>query len=230
MATYTTDLVLRKPSRVLGNYDTVNVELDVNDNMNKLDDNMVLYLATSGSRPSSPFDGMMIYETDTTSIMLWNGTEWESYGNNNSGKGRNGYVTSTTNGATLTSASAETLYISTTFTREANRRYLVEVSFYVECTATTAAPGGAQVRVRWAAGASVTTAGTSMGEFTVFAPLGTGVNNTEHYYAAFELPPSGSGTHCVGIFMFGVGVNDSMRFAGGASARTNTITVRDIGA
>lgn len=230
MANYTTPLNLRKPTRTAGDNNVVDVELDVNGNMSLLDDNMVLYLATSGSRPSSPFQGMMIYETDTTNIMLWDGTEWESLGNNNSGKGRVAYVSSTTSGTTLTSASAETLYISVSFSRDTDRKYLVETGFYTECTATTAPPGGAQARVRYAAGASVTTAGTLLGSFTVFNPLGTGTANAEHFYSAFEIPGGGSGTHTVGLFMGGVGVNDSMRFSGAASARTNWLSIRDSGA
>lgn len=33
-------------------------------------------VCTSTSRPSTPFDGMMIYETDTDRLAIWNGTAW----------------------------------------------------------------------------------------------------------------------------------------------------------
>lgn len=35
-------------------------------------------VCTSTSRPSSPFDGMMIYETDTNLVRIWNGTAWKT--------------------------------------------------------------------------------------------------------------------------------------------------------
>lgn len=35
-------------------------------------------VCTSTSRPSTPFDGMMIYETDTNLVLIWNGTAWKT--------------------------------------------------------------------------------------------------------------------------------------------------------
>lgn len=34
-------------------------------------------VCTSTSRPSSPFEGQMIYETDTDILAIWNGTAWK---------------------------------------------------------------------------------------------------------------------------------------------------------
>ena len=33
-------------------------------------------VCTSTTRPASPFDGQVIYETDTDRAMVWNGTSW----------------------------------------------------------------------------------------------------------------------------------------------------------
>ena len=33
-------------------------------------------VCTSTTRPSAPFEGMMIYETDTDMVALWNGSAW----------------------------------------------------------------------------------------------------------------------------------------------------------
>lgn len=33
---------------------------------------------TSTTRPASPFQGMIIYETDTTRMMMWDGDSWEN--------------------------------------------------------------------------------------------------------------------------------------------------------
>lgn len=35
-------------------------------------------VCTSSTRPSSPFDGQMIYETDTNLVRIWNGTAWKT--------------------------------------------------------------------------------------------------------------------------------------------------------
>jgi len=31
-------------------------------------------VVTSSNRPANPYDGMMIYETDTNLVRIWNGT------------------------------------------------------------------------------------------------------------------------------------------------------------
>jgi len=33
-------------------------------------------VCTSSTRPASPFEGQMIYETDTDKVLVWNGTDW----------------------------------------------------------------------------------------------------------------------------------------------------------
>lgn len=33
-------------------------------------------VCTSTTRPSNPFEGQMIYETDTDMVAIWNGTAW----------------------------------------------------------------------------------------------------------------------------------------------------------
>ncbi len=35
-------------------------------------------VCTSTTRPASPFDGMMIYETDTNLVRIWNGSAWKT--------------------------------------------------------------------------------------------------------------------------------------------------------
>jgi hypothetical protein len=35
-------------------------------------------VCTSTTRPANPFDGMMIYETDTNLVRIWNGTAWKT--------------------------------------------------------------------------------------------------------------------------------------------------------
>jgi hypothetical protein len=35
-------------------------------------------VCTSTTRPATPYDGMMIYETDTNLVRIWNGTAWKT--------------------------------------------------------------------------------------------------------------------------------------------------------
>lgn len=35
-------------------------------------------VCTSSNRPANPYDGMMIYETDTNLVCIWNGTAWKT--------------------------------------------------------------------------------------------------------------------------------------------------------
>ena len=35
-------------------------------------------VCTSTTRPSNPFEGQMIYETDTDVVAVWNGTAWRN--------------------------------------------------------------------------------------------------------------------------------------------------------
>lgn len=35
-------------------------------------------VCTSSNRPANPYDGMMIYETDTNLVRIWNGTTWKT--------------------------------------------------------------------------------------------------------------------------------------------------------
>lgn len=35
-------------------------------------------VVTSSNRPANPYDGMMIYETDTNLVRIWNGTAWKT--------------------------------------------------------------------------------------------------------------------------------------------------------
>lgn len=233
MSTYTSVLSLRKPNRIGGEDDIVNVVTDVNENMDTLDLNVNLRVVTSSTRPSSPYTGQLVYETDTGHVSIWNGTDWDNVGAGNSARGRMALTTSTTDGASLTSASAETLYISATFAAEDGRKYWVETGFSVECTATTAAPGAIDTKVRWAAGGSVANTDTQLGSTARYDIVqGTGTANAEHGYHLYELTPNTTGNVTVGLFASVPTVNDTCRFDGSAvsgDGKVNWISVRDVG-
>jgi len=60
----------------------------------------------STSRPAVPFDGMMIYETDTNLVRIWNGTAWKTLAYSDYTSGSVLQVVSTTKTDTFTTTSA----------------------------------------------------------------------------------------------------------------------------
>ena len=75
MATSTTRLGLTKP----GYTDAVDIA-DINDNMDDIDAAIGASVVTSTTRPSSPYTGQIIYETDTALTLVWDGDSWEAAG------------------------------------------------------------------------------------------------------------------------------------------------------
>lgn len=80
MATNTPRALLRKPA----GSDNVDVTLDLNNNWDKVDGFLGVFICTSVTRPSGAgnvFSGMLIYETDTTLWWMWDGSVWQMLGN-----------------------------------------------------------------------------------------------------------------------------------------------------
>lgn len=66
MATTTSRLALTKPAGT----DSVDVAV-LNGNADKIDAAIGAKICTSGTRPSSPYDGQVIYETDTSKAFVY---------------------------------------------------------------------------------------------------------------------------------------------------------------
>jgi len=80
MATNTTRLSLIKPDYT----DNVDVA-DINSNMDDIDAAVGAAVVTSGTRPASPFTGQVIFETDTNSSFVYDGSVWQSLGGGGGG-------------------------------------------------------------------------------------------------------------------------------------------------
>ena len=91
-------------------------------------------VCTSSTRPASPYDGQMIYETDTDKTLVWNGTAW--YANWNSAWGKVAYASSTTAQSTVSTV-ADITGTSVTFTAVAGRHYKFTL-FLPQLSGTTA--------------------------------------------------------------------------------------------
>lgn len=68
----TTKLGLRYPAVT----DAPNVPLDVQELAEDVEAKLGLIICTSATRPASPYQGMQIYETDTTETLFWTGSAW----------------------------------------------------------------------------------------------------------------------------------------------------------
>jgi hypothetical protein len=75
MATSTSKLGLTKPAL------TDNVDVTVlNTNFDEIDTAAGFSIVTSATRPASPWAGQIIYETDTESSFVWDGSAWQGVG------------------------------------------------------------------------------------------------------------------------------------------------------
>lgn len=57
--------------------DVADVQIDLNNQIQKIDDVFDCIVATSGTRPISPFAGQLIYETDTKLLQEYSGATWK---------------------------------------------------------------------------------------------------------------------------------------------------------
>lgn len=65
-------------------------------------------VCTSSTRPASPYDGMMIYETDTNLVRIWNGTAWKTLSYSDYTNGSVIQVQSTTKTDTFSASNSNT--------------------------------------------------------------------------------------------------------------------------
>lgn len=73
----TTKLALIYP--VKGTGELVDTSVHLEGNWKKLDEQSGARICTSGTRPGVPYQGQVIFETDTGAWGRWNGTEWLLY-------------------------------------------------------------------------------------------------------------------------------------------------------
>lgn len=231
MSTTTTRLSLVKPAAS----DRVNVTSHISNNFSTLDTRINAFVCTSATHPATPYEGMLIYETDTNLIKVYtlapimnpSSPDWLAIGNNSWSKGYKGQSTITANSANTSGTTELDTGIEVQFTAEADRRYMVELNTYGFMSTDDATAGGALgVLYRWASGAGVTTAGTELNTRD-FITITT--NNLERQIHGWrQWIPAVSGTVTVGIFLVGA-ASHVFRLNGNATNNRGTLTVRDIG-
>lgn len=165
MSTTTSKVKLRMPDRI----DGVNVALDLDGNMDIIDANIEFFDCTSTTRPSAPFNGMLIFEHDTGNMLIYSkvnvsdtSRQWIIIGNGNYPyNSAIGYASVTANSG-VRGSGTEFFDLTITFTAVAGRRYLVEGIF----SAGNDGGGTGQhlsARMRYKAGATVDNTGTLIG-------------------------------------------------------------------
>ena len=90
-------------------------------------------VCTSTTRPASPFDGQVIYETDTDKVLAYDGANW--YAPSNTAWGIVGRAQKTTD-TSLTTSLTDISGLSVTWTAVSSRLY--KVSFTCICAVGTA--------------------------------------------------------------------------------------------
>ena len=79
-------------------------------------------VCTSSTRPATPYEGQMIYETDTDKVLVWNGSAW--YANWNLPFGVVGTVSSVAGNITINTGALQNVTLMTlTWTAIAGRTY-----------------------------------------------------------------------------------------------------------
>ena len=120
-------------------------------------------VCTSSTRPATPYEGQMIYETDTDKVLVWNGSAW--YANWNLPFGIVGLTSSTTS----TTATSEAVFISSTaFTAIANRYY--KITFYCGDMKSSTSNTYLEIAIR----KGTTTAGTQLARSSILVGANTG--------------------------------------------------------
>ena len=122
-------------------------------------------VCTSSTRPATPYEGQMIYETDTDKVLVYNGSAW--YANWNLPWGIVALATSTST-FTVTTTPTISTGMTVTFTAIANRYYRIS---YYEAQARAVAGAGGYV---YTFIKKVNAAGTQLSAGIVYSTSATG--------------------------------------------------------
>lgn len=231
MATNTSRVKLRQPQR--GNAgdpnDPVNVTIDWNNNADVMDDGIGAPSYTSATHSATPFDGKCEYETDTGLLAVWDASavSWIKYAVDGS-QGNKGTNTVGVDSADFTSASGESgPLLPVTFTSEVGVRYWYEFYLYLEQSAGSV-PANCTLRVRFAAGASVTTAGTQIGS-DFKADLVAALNQEIDFDKIYEFVPNVAGNVTVGVFLVVNSAGDTVHMEANNDENQCFSQVRSVG-
>lgn len=173
-------------------------------------------VCTSSNRPANPFDGMMIYETDTDKTLVWNGSAW--YANWNSAWGLVALTSSQTSSASI-GTTETTMLTSPSFTAIANRYY--KLSYYEPFVQpSNPAPGYMTFRIR------LTNTSGAVYQYADIEPVGAGIDGQMIHLQIITTLSAGS------TVIVGTGKSSSntfLAYGGSSLGATRQLIVEDIG-
>jgi hypothetical protein len=165
-------------------------------------------VCTSSTRPASPFEGQMIYETDTDMVAVWNGTAWRYIAATTPTSGTVLQVVQGTTSTLVSSTSATYIDSGLTATltpKSSSSKILVSVAQHLYCDASNTEANVRIVRdtntvIRTHTTAFFSSAGLITGTFSTFILDNPGTTAAMNYKTQFSRQ-SGTGT------VYGAGVN-----------------------
>ena len=173
-------------------------------------------VCTTATRPASPYEGQMIYETDTDKVLVWNGSAW--YPNWNTAWGLVALTSSQTSSASINTTETAML-TSSSFTAVANRYY--KLSYYEPFVQPSSpAPGYMTFRIRL-----TNTSGTTY-QYADIEPIGAGIDGQMIHLQVITTLTAGS-TVIVGTGK--TSTNTFLAYGGAALGATRQLIVEDIG-
>lgn len=167
-------------------------------------------VCTSTTRPASPFEGQVIYETDTDKVLVYNGSAW--YPNWNLPWGAVSRTSYTSDQGSITTE-VDVTGSSQTFTAVANRLY--KISFQASYFSTVA---GNMPLVRFKDGS------TQIGYFQLFTAQTSAYSTMVNCYLVTTFS-AGSHTVKATIAIFTGSGNGNLQ----GSATATTLLIEDIG-
>lgn len=223
MADYTARLKLRMPVDA----DPASLENDVWYNLDKIDENInARSVVNPGARPT-PYDGQILLEDDTFNLSVFS-SSWKAWANQKFARGFIGRAEMTAIGSVISTTTEAGPFMSFTFTADADRIYWVETHFWVSKEAGPDIGIQLQPRLRWAAGASVTTAGTQIGgNFGATSPNNE-IAEPQNFHRIYEWTPAVSAQVTVGLFAFNPSTNNTGRLRANSTNRRGQLLVRDV--
>lgn len=175
---------------VLYRPEVVNVTTALTNQLQTLDDKWEAFSCTSSTRPGSPFTGMLIWETDTEEIHHYDGAAWQFVSTPKRARGYMASTSRTSASATIAPADGEVdLGFETTFSASPLRSYKILMHMnWDRITGTLANSPYITVKLRYAAGGSVTTSGTLIAEYVQDVTENTAGNTQRGVYVAHFAP------------------------------------------
>lgn len=210
--------------------DLVDPTLAIGNAMDIIDQNFDSVVCTSTTHPAAPFDGMIIYETDTFRVLVYqaSNTSWNVIGRANPPQGKKALVWSNAQGSSVGQNQEGGPFLTCTFTSVKGQVYGIRFSLHIEEVVTNLINfGGNQLRLRGMPGSTITSAGNLM--WWQYADINAGAANTQMAHGGFTtFTESGVGQqYTIGLFLSRDNSNNAqIRLA---ANQFHTLMVEDIG-